>query len=236
MRTIILLLTILTIGAAEVQLPSSVQRSLDRHEKALAKAQAEFDAAKADAAADLSEDLEKEVERATKRGDLELALAIKNTLAGLTGGEVIEGAVDLVATTPAPRGKTVTADEAQLLIAAMPKLDARAWDRLGGIDMEIPTTGRETTFAVRKGEQYLMIPNPDDRWCNDLWDWTGEAGIGDYLSTGVNRRALVWFVGEIRRGSQLIDVSADAKCIRFQVNTWTVTDTGSIRVKLFKVQ
>ena len=83
-RILALILLLSPIGTAfsaetetEVELPAAVERAKAEHRKEVEKAQKEYLEEVQDADEELMEDLEKELKRATKKGDLDVALAIK---------------------------------------------------------------------------------------------------------------------------------------------------------------
>ena len=87
MKYIILLLVVFTSSlVAAAELPSPVQRDINSYERAVERAQEAFDAAVEEAQQDLIDDLEAQLERYTRRGDLDTALAIRQVVERVRGG------------------------------------------------------------------------------------------------------------------------------------------------------
>lgn len=90
---ILLLPFLLVAGETEVELPTNVERALNSFDADVLKAQTRYRDEVEDAKEGLIRTLDREMEQATKKGDLELALAIrskKEALADYTAGGLAE--------------------------------------------------------------------------------------------------------------------------------------------------
>lgn len=147
-------------------LPVAAKQAIERHDKAVDAAKKAYDAALAKAAADARKDLEKILDTETRAGRLESALAVKARMELLAqpGGAGTAAPAAAPAATPA---STELPKAYQALVEKVQSgtLTEAEWKGLPG--QKLPVDSKkvlDTGIMVKKGEVYLVVPNPGDKW------------------------------------------------------------------------
>jgi len=221
-----------SIATADDELRERVREAADVHGKQVARARETASAM-----------LERLLERATRNGELDEALAIRKRLEAIaaaaeaqkrTGGAA--GGMDLMAAATQPGGgETVSAGEAEELIARVDELD---WSALGGRELAVPArhgpeNPLDSGITVGKGERYLIIPKADDEWDlgdGELTDFRGNDHHWTYLQYRVGDGRVTKLDGDyIVEGSGTLtlgcnDKGNDGNAEHIRVKIWRIAE------------
>jgi hypothetical protein len=229
MRTALMLLAALPLFAQPSDitpptkpdsLPATARQTVERYDKAAAEAKKMFDAAIAKAADAARKDLTKIQESETKSGRLEAAMAVKSQIDRLpnaesTAFEIPKFYLDLEERIEAG---TMTATE---------------WKGLPGTKFVVEASAvlDLTKIVLKKGDIYLIAPNPTDKWKGAanyvLVNYLGENGsrIGMRLQVKVGDAEMKAFMAE---GEGVLSMRAN--------DTMPADNGGSITVKIIRIR
>jgi len=193
---------------------------MERYDKAASEAKKTFDATIAKAADAARKDLTKIQESETKAGRLEAAIAVKNQIDRLpnaesTAFEIPKFYLDLEERIEAG---TMTVTE---------------WKGLPGtkFNVEAATSSNLTKIVLKKGDIYLIAPNPTDKWKGSgpaiAVNYLGENGsrIGMRLQVKVGDAEMNAFLAE---GEGVLSMRAN--------DTLPADNGGSVTVKIIRIR
>ena len=195
-------------------LPAAARQSIERYDKAVAEAKKAYDAAVAKAADAARKDLAKIQESETKAGRLEPALAVKAQVDKLPDPAA-----------PASNIPKYYLDLAEKITAGT--WNEAEWSALPGKEIKVmadsPKT--ETKITVKKGEVYLIAPNPADKWYGGPTPTT-YFGNGPWLKLRV-------MINEVSVGFL---AEGEGPLVLSPYHTTYVGNVGFVRVKIIKVR
>jgi hypothetical protein len=177
MRLLLLSITMLSCWAAEaeIKLPADVQAAIDKSEAAVSTAQAKADAEIFKIKSALIKDLTKAQESATKKGDLKLALAIKDQIDGIKLPELI--------------------DTRRIDPAKFKSYNAKAWDTFPGTLVTVNAEAAATVATLEKTQEAILLPHP-----GDLWASHDQGKKSDYHGLATQHRGLPHMVMLVKVG------------------------------------
>ena len=149
MHILFISISIISCWSAESEafnLPADVQATIDRSDAAVDTVQAKADAEIFKIKSALIKDLTKAQESATKKGDLKLALAIKDQIDGVKLPELID---------------TRRIDPSKVKI-----YNAKAWDTFPGTIVTVNAEAEATVATLDKNQEVILLPHPDDLWAS----------------------------------------------------------------------
>lgn len=148
MRPFLLVMcAVLWAGEAEpVKLPADVQATIDKADAAVTAAQAKADAEIYKIKSALIKDLTKAQEAATKKGDLKLALAIKDQIDGIQLPELI--------------------DTRRVDPSRFKTYNAKTWETFPGTIVTVNAESESTVATLGKNQEIILLPHPGDQWAS----------------------------------------------------------------------
>lgn len=230
MRIVMILLLpfLLVAGEAETELPASVERALNSFDTSVLRAQARYRGEVESAKKQLLRTLDREMEQATKKGDLDLALAIrtkKEALADYTAGGLAE--LDFLGNEMEDR-----------FMIDRENMTARKWVALKGASFRmLATNGKENPIShVLPAGHYHIVAHPDDGWCGGGSKRGVNCSITGYPNRGTDWMKL--FVKTEDSEEHCLEFTlAHSQNVSFYVFDPRPGDNvGSIRIKIVKLR
>jgi hypothetical protein len=218
MRFFLLSLLILTAWAGEAEppkLPADVQSAIDKATKGIDAAQAKVDAEILKQRQALIKELTKLQESYTKKGNLDVALAIKTRID--EENTKVENMV--MANTP---------------VLKLDNLTEAEWASLKGKEFKVTLSGAcSTGINVKEKDKYAFVPHPTDTWGREaMFTYKGNDRQPNWVGTPFNAYALLWIVGETQGVSPTITGIGQ---LMLKGNLGTSGGSGSIRVKIIQI-
>lgn len=212
--TILALAAALSAGEA-TPLPAAAQAALQRYEAAVEAAKRQ-----------LVLELTKAQDAETRRGNLDGALAIRQTIERLSPP---------TAGLPAEQG----GDRARELIARLPTMTEAEWKALPGDTYALgPNDTVPTRITLADGERWALLPCPTDRWTaetGESFDFRGLTSKPNWAGTTFPAYALCWTAGEGTRSNGLIVSGLGRLTLLANIIKPQPGRGGSIRVKLARL-
>ncbi len=208
-------------------LPVAAKQAMERYDKAIGEARKAYEAAATKAADAARKELAKVQESETRSGRLESALAVKAQIDRLPASDDASGTSGL------PKAYSDILSKVE-----NGSLTETEWNTLPGVKVRIDSAGTtDTRLVVKKGEVWLIVPNPADRWQGNntcqLVNYLGEnnpkdAPYADYMR-------LQMLVGEVQVKGFLVE-EMDGKLQARPKDHYNNDNIGAIRAKIIKAR